>query len=133
MNRLLAVFALLLVAAAACGGGGAESDPAGDGLFPDVLNATVELGSDGTYRVDATLSSPYDSPARYADAWRILAPDGTVLGVRELAHDHAGEQPFTRSLAGVQIDASFVEVTIEGRDQRNGWGGDRVTVAVPRP
>ncbi len=99
--------------------------------FPDVLE--VELTpSDDTWSVAATISSPYDSPDRYADAFRVLAADGTELGVRELTHDHASEQPFTRSLDDVGIPDDVDEVTVEGRDQANGWGGDTVTVAVPR-
>ena len=117
--------------------GSSEGDSAdgelGDGLFPDVVAVEIQSNGDGTYRIDATLSSPYDSGQRYADAWRVLAPDGTVLGILELAHDHAGEQPFTRSLAEVEIDPSIDEVTVEGRDQLNGWGGATVTVAVPQP
>ncbi len=101
----------------------APSADAGDGLFPDVVDATAMSRSDGTWDFSATISSPYDSPDRYADAWRIVGPDGTVLGVRELLHDHASEQPFTRSLTGVAVDASIEVVTIEGRDQMNGWGG----------
>lgn len=81
---------------------------------------------------EATISSPYDSPDRYADAFRVLAPDGTVLGVRELLHDHANEQPFTRSLDDVRIPDDVDRVTVEGRDLANGWGGDTVTVTVPR-
>jgi hypothetical protein len=105
--------------------------PVGDDLFPDVLDAVITPQGDGSFTVDATLSSPYDSPERYADAWRVLDPEGTVLGVRELLHDHAGEQPFTRSLSGVVIGDDVAEVTIEGRDQLNGWGGATVAVEVP--
>ncbi len=101
----------------------APSVAQGDGLFPDVLGVSARQGDDGTWTFDVTISSPYDSPQRYADAWRVLAPDGTELGIRELAHDHAGEQPFTRSLAGVVIPDDVTEVTIEARDQINGWGG----------
>ena len=106
----------------------AEHETEGDGLYPDVLAVTAIEADDGTWRLDVTLSSPYDSPDRYADAWRILGPDGAELGVRLLAHDHANEQPFTRSLTGVQIPTDITEVTIEGRDQRNGWGGATVSV-----
>lgn len=101
----------------------APSADAGDGLFPDVVDATATSRGDGTWDFSTTISSPYDSPDRYADAWRIVGPDGSVLGVRELLHDHASEQPFTRSLTGVAVDASIEVVTIEGRDQVNGWGG----------
>ena len=102
-------------------------------LFPDVVAAEVESEPGGTFRVAATVSSPYDSPDRYADAWRVMTPDGSVLGVRELAHDHGNEQPFTRSLPGVEIPSGIVEVIIEGRDQLSGWGGDTVSAAVPEP
>jgi len=91
--------------------------------FPDIVGAIATEGDDGTWRFDVTVSSPYDTPQRYADAWRIMTPSGEVLGTRELAHDHASEQPFTRSLTGVSIPPDIARVTIEGRDQANGWGG----------
>lgn len=101
-----------------------------DARFPDVLAATATPDGDGTWTFSATISSPYDSADRYADAWRVLGPDGEVLGVRELLHDHAAEQPFTRSLAGVAIEPEIAVVTIEGRDQANGWGGQTVEVRL---
>jgi len=113
------------------GGGEADRAPDSDDLWPDVLAATIKATGPGIYSVSATLSSPYDSPERYADGWRVVGPDGTVYGERPLAHDHAGEQPFTRSVSGVAIPAGVAEVTIEGRDQVSGWGGDTVTIAVP--
>lgn len=119
---------LLLIAVGCAGGSDAEEE-----LFPDVLAAVVEAEPGGTFRVSATLSSPYDSPERYADAWRVLTPEGAVLGIRELAHDHGGEQSFTRSLSGVEIPDGVPEVIVEGRDQLSGWGGDTVSSVVPEP
>ncbi len=78
-----------------------DEDPDGDDadgqVFPDIVEAELEPTGDETWRVSATISSPYDTPDRYADAFPVSTPDGTVLGVRELLHDHANEQPFTRS------------------------------------
>jgi len=143
--RLLAATAAALVFTA-CGSGGATpagtapdtpettkttGRAGGDDLFPDVLEVSANLRDDGTWTFDVTISSPYDSPDRYADAWRVLAPDGTELGVRELLHDHAGEQPFTRSLSGVEIPDEITEVTVQARDRLNGWGGAIVTVNLP--
>lgn len=108
---------------------GAPSDVS-DALFPDVVAATATMGGEGTWVFSATVSSPYDSPERYADAWRVLAPDGTELGVRELGHDHASEQPFTRTLSGIVVPATVDVVTVEGRDQVNGWGGATVEVEL---
>jgi hypothetical protein len=127
-----ALVASLLMISLACG-----SDPVGtdtliedgtagepvDALFPDVVDATASRADDGTWTIAATLSSPYDSPERYADSWRVRGPDGTVYGERFLSHDHAGEQPFTRSQTGISIPDRVEAVTIQGRDQRNGWGG----------
>lgn len=103
---------------------------ANDVLYPDVVDASARQAADGTWTFDVTLSSPYDSASRYADAWRVLGADGEELGIRELGHDHANEQPFTRSLDGVVIPDDVDEVTIQGRDQLNGWGGATKTVPL---
>ncbi len=58
-------------------------------------------------------------------------PGEEVLALRELAHDHAGEQPFTRGLSDVSIPADVDSVLVEGRDQANGWGGQALEVPVP--
>ena len=122
--------------AVSCGGGSAsveDTEPTPTGAIirhPDVVDATATRAEDGTWTFAVTVSSPYDTPERYADAWRILGPDGTVYGVRELAHDHQFEQPFTRSLSGVDIPADVVVVTVQGRDQVSSWGGATVDVAL---
>lgn len=99
--------------------------------FPDVIGAVATF-DDGTdsWSFEVTISSPYDSPARYADGWRVVGPDGSVYGVHTLAHDHAAEQPFTRRQVGVAIPEGVGEVTIEGRDQTNGFGGRTLTIPV---
>lgn len=106
-----------------------ESDV--EALFPDVVDVEVTDEGGGEFTVAVTLSSPYDSPERYADAWRVLDEDGNELGVRELTHDHASEQPFTRQTT-VAIPDDVERVTVEGRDQVSGYGGETVTVDVPR-
>ncbi|MEP1123557.1 MAG: hypothetical protein ABJH68_06680 [Ilumatobacter sp.] len=110
-----------------------DDDPATDGeqMFPDVVDATAEATGD-TWTVSATLSSPYDTPERYADAWRVVGPDGTVYGERILTHDHAAEQPFTRSQSGIEIPTDVTVVTIEGRDLEFGYGGTTFELTLPR-
>ena len=98
--------------------------------FPDIIAAQATPTGDGTWRFDVTVSSTYDTPERYADAWRVVGPDGTEYGIRVLTHDHAGEQPFTRSQSGIQIPADVQTVTIEGRDLANGWGGGFLEVEL---
>lgn len=99
-------------------------------LYPDVIGVEVTAGAE-SHSFDVTISSPYDTPERYADAFRVVGDDGTVYGIRELLHDHANEQPFTRSLGGVEIPDTVETVTIEGRDQVYGWGGETIEVDLP--
>ncbi len=68
----------------------------------------------------------------YADKWDVVAPDGTVLGTRVLLHPHETEQPFTRSLGGVEIVQGVTEVTLRAHDSVHGYGGKEVTVKLPR-
>lgn len=99
--------------------------------FPDIIGVQATQEDAGSWRFDVTVSSPYDSPQRYADAWRVLDPDGNELGIRVLTHDHASEQPFTRSQGGIQVPDGVSEVTIQGRDLGNGWGGGELVVTLP--
>lgn len=124
--------ALVLLLAAACGSDPATTDDgAGSERFPDVIAVESEL-DDAGWTFSVTISSPYDSPERYADAWRVLGPDGTELGFRLLTHDHADEQPFTRSQRGITIPDDVTTVTVQGRDLLNGWGGGTIDHELER-
>jgi hypothetical protein len=117
-------------------GAGAESGTIASGApggqkFPEIVEADASEVADGVYDFSVTVSSPYDSPERYADGWRVLSPGGEVLGEYELLHNHASEQPFTRTQTGVQIPAEIDRVTIEGRDLENGFGGETLEVKLP--
>lgn len=114
-------------------GSATPSDAASAGQrFPDVIEVAAEATGPGLWRFDVTISSPYDTPERYADGYRVRSVDGsTEYGVRELGHDHADEQPFTRSLSDVRIPRDVTEVVVEGRDLAHGWGGGTRTVTLP--
>ena len=143
-RRLRAALAVAALALAGCSGDGsvaptdqpsAAEDAAATAsttqMFPDIVEATLVLREDGAYDVEVTVSSPYDTPQRYADGWRVLAPDSQVLGSHTLLHDHADEQPFTRTQRGLVVPDGIVEVIIEGRDLEYGYGGGTVVVTVP--
>ncbi len=100
---------------------------------PTVLatDATFDA-AEGTWTFDVTISSPYDTPERYADGWRVMGVDGAVYGVHTLLHDHATEQPFTRRQRGVVIPDDVDTVVIEGRDLVNGFGGQTLTIDLER-
>jgi hypothetical protein len=107
-----------------------EVESGSEQMFPDVIDAEARRVGD-TWTISATLSSPYDSPERYADAWRVVGPDGAVYAERILTHDHATEQPFTRSQSGVVIPEDVTDVVIEGRDLEFGYGGDTFELTLP--
>lgn len=104
-----------------------------DQTHPDVVDAEATTADDGTYTFDVTVCSPYDTPERYADAWRITDVDDSsiVCGERILQHDHQNEQPFTRDLTGVEIPDDVDEVLVEARDSENGYGGETATATLP--
>ena len=104
----------------------------GEADHPDVLAAVLTGDSDGGWSLEVTLSSMYDSPERYADGWRVLDADGAVLGEHTLTHDHADEQPVTRTQTGLEIPDGVEVITIEGKDTENGYGGATLEVEVPR-
>lgn len=124
---------LVLVLLAGCGGGSPTgSGDGGAARFPEVTGVEMSRDDDRTYTLEVTISSPYDSPERYADGWRVLGEQGEVLGEMTLAHDHAEEQPFTRTQTGLAIPEEVATVEVEGRDSVNGYGGATVRVDVPR-
>ncbi len=99
--------------------------------FPDVVGVTARASGADSFDFDATISSPYDSPRRYADAFRVMGRDGRVFGERRLWHDHASEQPFTRDLYGVSIPPGVGVVVVQARDQKYGYGGKTFELALP--
>lgn len=138
MNRAAGAVATVLLSVTACTGDDSEGvddavEPVADDTFPSILDVDAEQDADGTWSFAVTVSSPYDTPERYADGWRVVAPDGTVLGVHSLTHDHATEQPFTRTQTGVEIPDGVDEVTVEGRDLVNGFGGTTLTIDLEAP
>ncbi len=97
----------------------------------DVIEvAATRMGE--TWRFDVTVRHADTGWDHYADAWEVVAPDGTVLGTRTLFHPHVTEQPFTRSLSGVAIPDGVTEVTIRAHDSVDGYGGAEMTVTLER-
>jgi len=99
--------------------------------FPEVIEAKATLETDGVWKFDVTLSAPYDTPEQYADAWRILGPDGTEYGIRVLAHAQSAH-PFTRSQSGITIPQDVTVVTVQARDLLNGWSDETLAYELPQ-
>lgn len=77
-----------------------------------------------------TLSHPDTGWDHYADGWEVLDAAGNSLGVRELAHPHENEQPFTRSLSGVKIPDGAEVVFVRARCNVDGWSDELFEVGL---
>jgi hypothetical protein len=119
VSRLTAVAIGLGLAAAAAAG------PA------DVLSAEA-VCEQRVCLFAVTLRHADEGWEHYADLWEVLAPDGTLLATRVLAHPHVDEQPFTRRLPGVEVPEGVERVRIRARDSVHGFGGAEVWVAIPQ-
>jgi hypothetical protein len=97
----------------------------------DVVGVKVTHERPGAYNFDVTIMSDDTGWDKYADKWEVLAPDGQVLGTRELLHPHETEQPFTRSLSGVEVPAGINTVRVRAHDKIEGYGGKEITVELP--
>ena len=118
------VFAIVMLA------GGAFYSPAQAGEA-DVVGVSVTRDSQNTYRFSVTVAHGDSGWDHYADAWQVIGRDGAILGQRILAHPHENEQPFTRSLSGVEIPSNIKSVTIRARDLVHGFGGAEMVVRLP--
>ncbi len=98
----------------------------------DVVGAQAVRDGAGIYRFHVSVAHADSGWDHYADKWDVLAPDGSLLGTRILAHPHEHEQPFTRSLGGVAIPAGVDRVTLRAHDSLHGYGGKEFTVEIKR-
>ncbi len=96
----------------------AKNPPAGgrrcghDGMLPlagageaNMADVKVREFEPGIYRLDVTARHADTGWKHHADKWDVVAPDGMVLGTRELPHPYEHEQPFTRTISGAEIPA----------------------------
>ncbi|MFK7875371.1 MAG: hypothetical protein AB8B71_06275 [Paracoccaceae bacterium] len=96
---------------------------------PNIDHVAVHK-SGKSWRFDVTISHADTGWDDYADGWRVLDMQGNELGLRILHHPHVTEQPFTRSLGGVEIPKNTKTVQIEARDNIGGWSGAPVIVTL---
>ena len=93
------------------------------------IEAVRAQKSGNNWNFAVTLKHPDSGWNHYADGWEVLDENGKRLGYRLLAHPHEHEQPFTRSLGGVEIPAGTVKVFIRAHCLVDGWG--KALVEVP--
>jgi len=97
----------------------------------DVIKVDVKKQDNNSYSFSVTVFHKDTGWKHYADKWDIVGKEGAVLGTRVLHHPHVGEQPFTRSLSGVEIPDSVKTVSIRAHDSVHEYGGKVITVELP--
>ena len=95
----------------------------------DVIEAEAVASGSG-FRVSATVRHADEGWDHYANAFEVVAPDGTLLETRVLHHPHVDEQPFTRSVS-VEVPDGIAEITVRAVDSVHGGGGASVTIPLP--
>jgi hypothetical protein len=100
----------------------------------DPPNAAINFvrarrGDDGRWSFSVTIEHPDTGWEDYADGWHVESADGRIFGTRILLHPHETEQPFTRSLSGVEIPDNVAEVYVRSHDLISGYSYD--TIAIP--
>jgi len=96
-----------------------------------VIDVRVSADGERTFRFDVTVRHTDEGWDHYADRWQVVAPGGEVLATRILHHPHVNEQPFTRSLSGVEIPHGISRVTVRAGDSVHGVSGKEVQVDLP--
>lgn len=122
------LFVVLGLAATACG---SSANPSGAGRCADVERVEATAAADGSFTFAVTIASADTGWDEYADAFDVVAPTGSVLGTRVLVHPHVDEQPFTRSLTGVEVPAGVDRVTVRAHDSVAGSCGAEISVDLP--
>jgi hypothetical protein len=98
----------------------------------DVLSADINCNSDSVCNFSVTVRHDDEGWDHFANSWEILDPDGNVIAIRELAHPHVNEQPFTRSLGNVKIPGKLTELVIRAHDSVHGYGGRELVVKLQK-
>lgn len=97
--------------------------------YAQVRFVVATQAPDGTWRFDVTVEHRDEGWDHYANVWQVVDPDTLdVVAERVLAHPHDNEQPFTRSLSGVEIPEDLTMVLVRARCNEHGFGGATVLV-----
>lgn len=121
MSKFLAAFLAFAVTSASAFAGPVE-----------IVSATAQKDGAARYSFSVTLRHADAGWDHYANEWRVLSADGTVLGTRTLHHPHVQEQPFTRSLGGVAVPVGIKSVIIDARDSKHGRTKKVFALALPK-
>lgn len=98
----------------------------------DVVDLKVSKTGKNIYRFDVTLRHKDEGWDHFANRWEVLSVDDKkVFATRVLMHPHVNEQPFTRSLSGVELPEGTKKIIIRAHDKIHKYGGLEMSVELP--
>ena len=97
----------------------------------DVQAATARK-TGNSWQISATIKHGDEGWKHYANSFQVLTMEGKVLGTRVLYHPHVDEQPFTRSVANVQVPVGVTEIIIRAHDSKHGDGERIFKLKLPK-
>ena len=87
--------------------------------------------SGGAHTFHVTLRHADTGWKHYANKFQIWSLDDAVLGSRVLLHPHVDEQPFTRSLFGIQLPSGTRTVKVRAMDTVHGLSPQTYLLDIP--
>jgi hypothetical protein len=97
----------------------------------DVLNVKAECTAQRRCRFAVSVRHDDSGWDHYANRWEVLNPENRdIIATRVLHHPHEHEQPFTRSLNGVDIPEGLATVIVRAHDSVHGFGGKEQAVEL---
>ena len=98
--------------------------------YAQVTEVTVSQQSDKSWCFNVSIRHHDQGWEHYADGWEVSDLKGKQLGYRLLAHPHDNEQPFTRSLCGINIPTEQSKVIVRAKCNKHGYGGKALLVEL---
>ena len=96
--------------------------------FAQVNYVSAYQKSNNQWCFSVTIEHNDQSWEHYADGWEVVDLQGNILANRVLAHPHDNEQPFTRSLCGIEIPQGINKLIVRAKCNQHGFEGKSVIV-----
>jgi len=101
--------------------------------YAQVVGATAQKNYGDTWTISVTVKHNDQGWEHYADKWIVVNPlTKEILAERVLTHPHDTEQPFTRSLSGINIPSELTYVEIWAKCNLHGYKGKRFILELKK-
>ena len=97
----------------------------------EIVSAEFRQDSKGSWTIDVGLLHADSGWEHYANIWRVVDEQGSVLAERVLLHPHENEQPFVRGVDSVAIPPNSI-LYIEAHDLLHGWAEKRLEIDLAK-